>query len=541
MLDFTSMASGDPKLPLQTQRLQIYSNPNSGVSPFWREKYEREAKKYWDVFYKRHKDKFFKDRHYLDKEWGDYFSGGGRKVILEAGCGAGNTIFPVIASYPDAFVYACDFSPRAVELVKMHEDFKESHVHAFVSDLTADDLCKEITPSSVDIVTMPNGHVLLRDYATGDLAQERFSGKDQKISDNFYVRGDGTRAYYFSNEFLTNLFKENGFDVHKLDVCCKEVENRSRELIMKRRWVQAVFRVSDGSYSSSSKEADANHLDSDNNIGRKAIEQNNNSSLTDSVIDMSEGVAADMFGVLPSEEYESMEINLRGWNFKINLLSKEYQHTCKSTGLMLWESARLMASVLAENPNIVAGKRVLELGCGSGGICSMIAARHADLVVATDGDSFALDLLAKNVASNIESLLLTKLTTKKLEWGNKDHIESIKELSSIGFDVIIGTDVTYVPEAILPLFATAKELIASSESNKDDNVPSLILCHIFRRVDEPTLLSAAAQFGFRLVDKWPIGISTEMPRSVIGDWFVNNDLQDDLPNTALKILLFCKE
>jgi hypothetical protein len=36
----------------------------------------------------------------------------------------------------------------------MHEDFKESHVHAFVSDLTADDLCKEITPSSVDIVTM---------------------------------------------------------------------------------------------------------------------------------------------------------------------------------------------------------------------------------------------------------------------------------------------------------------------------------------------------------------------------------------------------
>ncbi|MCI20207.1 S-adenosyl-L-methionine-dependent methyltransferases superfamily protein, partial [Trifolium medium] len=153
-----------------------------------------------------------------------------------------------------------------------------------------------------------------------------------------------------------------------------------------------------------------------------------------------------------------MEINLRGWSFKINLLSKEYQHTCKSTGLMLWESARLMASVLAENPNIVAGKRVLELGCGSGGICSMIASRHADQVVATDGDDSSLDLLAKNVASNIESSLLNKLTTKKLEWGNKDHIESIKELSDRGFDVIIGTDVTYIAEAILPLFATAKEL-----------------------------------------------------------------------------------
>lgn len=39
-------------------------------------------------------------------------------------------------------------------LLQTHEDFKESRVHAFVSDLTADDLCKEIMPSSVDIVTM---------------------------------------------------------------------------------------------------------------------------------------------------------------------------------------------------------------------------------------------------------------------------------------------------------------------------------------------------------------------------------------------------
>ena len=37
----------------------------------------------------------------------------------QVGCGAGNTIFPVIASNPDAFVYACDFSPRAIELVKV--------------------------------------------------------------------------------------------------------------------------------------------------------------------------------------------------------------------------------------------------------------------------------------------------------------------------------------------------------------------------------------------------------------------------------------
>ncbi|KAI9118477.1 hypothetical protein K1719_010809 [Acacia pycnantha] len=556
------MASGtqdSEQQQIPVQRIQIYST-TTGVSPFWREKYEREAKKYWDWFYRRHQDRFFKDRHYLDKEWGSYFSGDGRKVILEVGCGAGNTIFPLIASYPDAFVYACDFSPQAIELVKAHKEFEESHVSAFVSDLTADDLCKQISPSSVDIVTMifmlsavspekmhqvlqnirkvikPSGYLLFRDYATGDLAQERFSGKDQKISDNFYVRGDGTRAYYFSNEFLTNLFKENGFDVEELGVCCKQVENRSRELVMNRRWVQAVFRISDNSNSSYGKEAEpnANCLDSE-----EVKEDDVKRLVNDSAIDLSEGLAVDMFGVSPSSENEIIEVNPRGWNFRINVLSKEHQHTCKSTGLMLWESARLMASILAENPDIVEGKRVLELGCGCGGICSMVSARNAHIVVATDGDAFALELLAKNVASNLLLPLLTKLITKRLEWGNRDHIEEVKEVSDTGFDVIVGTDVTYIPEAILPLFATARELIASSGSGKDKKEPALILCHIFRRVDESSLLSAAGQYGFRLVDRWPARDSTSP--SIISNWFLDNGLEDDVPSTALHILLFHKD
>ena len=56
-----------------------------------------------------------------------------------------------------------------------------------------------------------------------------------------------------------------------------------------------------------------------------------------------------------------------------------------------------MCSLLAENPSIVAGKRVLELGCGSAGICSMVAASSAQFVVATDGDAESLDLLKQNL------------------------------------------------------------------------------------------------------------------------------------------------
>lgn len=42
------------------------------------------------------------------------------------------------------------------------------------------------------------------------------------------------RAFYFSDEFLTTLFKEKGFDVEELGFCCKQVENRSREIVMNR-------------------------------------------------------------------------------------------------------------------------------------------------------------------------------------------------------------------------------------------------------------------------------------------------------------------
>ncbi|GER35402.1 methyltransferase [Striga asiatica] len=521
---------------------------------FFVNKYEKDAKKYWDIFYKRHQDRFFKDRHYLDKEWGHHFSGEGRQVILEVGCGAGNTIFPLLATYPDIFVHACDFSPRAVNLVKMHKEFTEARVNAFVCDLTTDDLSLHVAPSSVDIVTMypqkkclwwykisrkfsrrPTGRILFRDYATGDLAQERFSGKEQKISENFYVRGDGTllikihfglhqRAFYFSDEFLRNLFLQDGFVMEEHVLCCKQVENRSKEIIMNRRWIQAVFRVvNDNKISFTVYEDEQKDLNRDSAKTKK-------DDANGFEIDMSEGMALEMFDISSSRE-EIVELSINNLLFKIKVLSKEYQHTCTSTGLMLWESARLMASILAANPGIIARKKVLELGCGCVGICSMIAARSADLVVATDGDPKALDLLAQNIYANTDSNLLDRLTVKKLEWGNKNDIEAVKKINEEGFDVIIGTDVTYVLESILPLFATAKELV----SNEKGSV--LVLCHVLRRVDEPSIVLAGLKYGFELVDRWPDQSPGGSPEGVIGNW-ICDDRWFEVPSTALNIMYF---
>ena len=41
------------------------------ISNFKRDKLEREAQKNWDLFYKRNSTNFFKDRHWLTKEFPD--------------------------------------------------------------------------------------------------------------------------------------------------------------------------------------------------------------------------------------------------------------------------------------------------------------------------------------------------------------------------------------------------------------------------------------------------------------------------------------
>jgi len=74
--------------------------------------------------------------------------------ILQVGCGVGNTAFPLLELNKQSRVYACDFAPSAVEMVKANPQYSSQRMHAFVADITCDDLRAEVPVSIVDMCTM---------------------------------------------------------------------------------------------------------------------------------------------------------------------------------------------------------------------------------------------------------------------------------------------------------------------------------------------------------------------------------------------------
>ncbi|GAB1605083.1 methyltransferase-like protein 6 isoform X2 [Argonauta hians] len=236
------------------------------VSEFKRNKFEKEACKNWDLFYKRNTTKFFKDRHWTTREFQELLNEpDSKKVALEVGCGVGNFLFPLLEE-TGLFFYACDFSKRAVDFVKQNDNYDEKRCNAFVCDITKDDLVNNVPAQSVDIVSLifvlssihpdnmlsclhnikkvikPGGCLLFRDYGLHDYAMLRFS-PGHKLAENFYVRQDGTRAYYFSTEVIERLVCEAGYEVSHLDYVKRETVNKKEGLCVPRIFVQGKFTV----------------------------------------------------------------------------------------------------------------------------------------------------------------------------------------------------------------------------------------------------------------------------------------------------------
>lgn len=250
------------------------------------ERFNSDPAKWWNNFYKNNTANFFKDRKWLHQEFPVLSkiteADSGPITLLEVGAGAGNTAFPILAHNrnSDLKIHACDFSKKAVEIIRQNEAYDPKNIQADVWDAAGDMLPPGLAENSVDIVLMififsalspsqwnqavkniysvlkPGGEVLFRDYGRGDLAQVRFK-KGRYLEENFYIRGDGTRVYFFEKDELIQIWTaanlaglsditspENGagFDIIDLGVDNRLLVNRAKQLKMYRCWLQGRFR-----------------------------------------------------------------------------------------------------------------------------------------------------------------------------------------------------------------------------------------------------------------------------------------------------------
>ena len=266
------------------------------VSEFDKHRFNSEPEKWWNKFYSNNTSNFFKDRKWLHQEFPILSrltkEGAGKVTILEVGAGAGNTAFPILAGNEnkDLMLFACDFSQKAVDLIRDNEAFDERKIRAEVWDIAGGNLPSGVEVGSVDVVLLififsaldprqwaaavmnvwkalkPGGEVCFRDYGRGDMTQVRFK-KGRLLEESFYIRGDGTRVYFFDTEEIRGIWSGNlaehpsvkgdardhdlqptaedvlkpNFTIVSLDADRRMLVNRQKQLKMYRCWLQGRF------------------------------------------------------------------------------------------------------------------------------------------------------------------------------------------------------------------------------------------------------------------------------------------------------------
>lgn len=264
-------SSKQPKL-LTAEELALLEKQNSRLVPeFKANQLELNARKNWDLFYKRNDTRFFRDRHWTTREFQELIDepveANSKRILLEVGCGVGNFVFPLIEDQfnKNYFIYACDFSQRAVDFVKQNKLYDEEIIKAFQCDITTETIFDTIETGSVDIISMifvlsaihptkfqsvsqnlfrllkPGGVLLFRDYGRHDMAQIRFKAGN-KIDDNFYMRQDGTRSYYFTTDEIDELMKKVGFEVIANEYIHRKTINIKENVDKDRIFVQSKFK-----------------------------------------------------------------------------------------------------------------------------------------------------------------------------------------------------------------------------------------------------------------------------------------------------------
>tara|TARA_B110001452_G_scaffold160046_1_gene133179 strand:- start:21 stop:644 length:624 start_codon:yes stop_codon:yes gene_type:complete len=115
-----------------------------------------------------------------------------------------------------------------------------------------------------------------------------------------------------------------------------------------------------------------------------------------------------------------------------------HENFVANTSSVIWACGRLLPEHLCREPELVAGKRVCELGAGIGLAGVTACALGATDVLITDCRE-AMPLLQMNVEQNAGRVRGT-LRAQELLWGDTTRIEAAGRRS---YDVLLGADIVY--------------------------------------------------------------------------------------------------
>jgi predicted nicotinamide N-methyase len=119
----------------------------------------------------------------------------------------------------------------------------------------------------------------------------------------------------------------------------------------------------------------------------------------------------------------------------------------------LWPSGIALADEILLAPELVRGKRVLELGTGLGVTAMAALSVDADLVV-TDYAEESLQLAAYNISENG----LPEAPAMQMNWRNPSR--EFRKLVGGGFPVVLAADVLYEQRDIEPLLELVEWIVA---------------------------------------------------------------------------------
>ena len=259
----------------------------------------------WDAFYRANGNRFFKDRHFLVREFPELAAAATVPTrLLEFGCGVGNALLPLVAALPALTVTAFDVSRTAITLAAaalppadaprvalftanavagppghIVAAAAAAHAAATAAHAAATASSPSTTPGAAAAAAaaaaprLEDGfHLVLLYFMVSALPHEchqavfdeaarclcpggRLLFRDYadadaaevrfapraRVAPRLYERGDGTLAAFLSPADVRRAAAHAGLAVVRIEVVERDITNHAEGATFHRRWLQAVL------------------------------------------------------------------------------------------------------------------------------------------------------------------------------------------------------------------------------------------------------------------------------------------------------------